>query len=48
MITGPMMFSIIVYASGVLWISYAILREIAHPGHGKSQSLEEHFFFLVH
>ena len=31
MITGPMMFSIIVYASGVLWISYAILREIARP-----------------
>ena len=41
------MFSIIVYASGVFWISYAILREIDHPGHGKCQSLEEHFL-LVH
>lgn len=45
MITGPMMFSITVSASGVLWISWAILREIAHPDCGKSQSLEEHLFF---
>ena len=44
MITGPMMFRIIVSASGVLWTSWAIVREIAHPDHGKSQSLEEHFF----